>query len=62
VRIVSVAPADSHDPIVYPAAILKGTKNSSGATSFLSFLSSSHAGDIFRKHGFLPAENQAGKN
>jgi len=34
VRIVAVAPADSHDPIIYPAAILKGAKNSSAAAPF----------------------------
>jgi molybdate transport system substrate-binding protein len=62
VRIVSVAPADSHDPIVYPAAILKGAKNTSGAASFLAFLSSGDAHGVFLKHGFLAAENQAGKN
>jgi molybdate transport system substrate-binding protein len=62
VRIVLVAPADSHDPIVYPAAILKGAKNASGAVSFLAFLADSEARDVFQKHGFLAAENQAGKN
>jgi molybdate transport system substrate-binding protein len=62
VRIVSVAPADSHDPIVYPAAILKGAKNNSGATSFLAFLSNGDVRRIFLKHGFLAAENQAGNN
>lgn len=62
VRIVTIAPADSHDPIVYPAAILKGAKNSSGAAWFLAFLSSADARGVFLKHGFLAAENQAGKN
>jgi molybdate transport system substrate-binding protein len=62
VRIVVIAPADSHDPIIYPAAILKGAKNASGAASFLTFLSSDDARGVFLKHGFLAAENQAGKN
>ena len=62
VRIVAVAPADSHDPIIYPAAILKGAKNSSAAAPFLAFLSGSEARELFAKYGFLPAENQAGKN
>jgi molybdate transport system substrate-binding protein len=62
VRIVTVAPADSHDPIIYPAAIVKGVKNPSAAASFLAFLSSSAAREVFAKYGFLPAENQAGKN
>ena len=62
VRIVAVAPADSHDQIIYPAAILKGAKNSPAAAPFLAFLSSSEAREVFAKYGFLPAENQAGKN
>src|ERR1700734_41183 len=62
VRIVSVAPADSHEPIIYPAAIMKAAKNPSAAASFLAFLSSSAAREVFAKYGFLPAENQAGKN
>src|SRR5580704_2612397 len=62
VRIVTVAPANSHDPIIYPAAIMKGAKNPSAAASFLAFLSSSAAREVFAKYGFLPAENQAGKN
>jgi molybdate transport system substrate-binding protein len=53
VRIVAIAPADSHDPIVYPAAILKGAKNLPEDKSFLAFLSGSEAREIFQKHGFL---------
>jgi molybdate transport system substrate-binding protein len=62
VRIVSVAPADSHEPIIYPAAILKGATNPVAASPFLAFLSSSEAREVFAKYGFLAAENQAGKN
>jgi len=62
VRIVAVAPADSHDPIVYPAAILKGAKNPASGASFLAFLSGAEARGIYLKRGFLTAENQAGKN
>jgi molybdate transport system substrate-binding protein len=53
VRIVAVAPADSHDAIVYPAAILKGAKNLAEAKSFFAFLSGSEAREIYQKHGFL---------
>ena len=56
VRIVAVAPPFSHDPIVYPAAILKDPKNLSGAQSFLAFLSGTEARDIYLKHGFLAPE------
>lgn len=53
VRIVAIAPADSHDAIVYPAAILKGARNLPGTTSFFAFLSGAEAHEIFQKHGFL---------
>jgi molybdate transport system substrate-binding protein len=62
VRIVATAPADAHDPIVYPAAVIKGAKNAAAAQMFLTFFASGDARDIFAKHGFLPAENQAGTN
>lgn len=53
VRVVAVFPADSHPPIVYPAALLAVGKNA-GAAAFFSHLKSSAATVIFRKHGFLP--------
>jgi molybdate transport system substrate-binding protein len=59
VRIVAVAPPDSHDPIVYPAAIIKDAKNPSGAQSFLAFLSGPEARDIYLKHGFLASESKS---
>jgi molybdate transport system substrate-binding protein len=62
VRIVATAPADSHDPIVYPAALIKGAKNPAAAQIFLAFLTGADARQIFVKHGFLPAENKAATN
>jgi molybdate transport system substrate-binding protein len=62
VRIVATAPADSHDPLIYPAALIKGSKNPAAAQMFLVFLTGVDAQAIFAKNGFLPAENQAGMN
>jgi len=50
VMVAGVFPADSHPPIVYPAAALKGAK--SGAAPFLELLGSPAARAIFEKHGF----------
>jgi molybdate transport system substrate-binding protein len=50
VMVAGVFPADSHPPIVYPAAALKGARNSAGA--FLELLSSPQARQVFEKHGF----------
>ncbi len=51
VRVVAVFPPDSHKPIVYPAAIVKG-KTTPAATSFLQFLQSDRARAILRDAGF----------
>lgn len=52
VRVVAVFPADSHPPIVYPAALLAVSKNAEAA-AFFAYLKSNAATGIFRKHGFL---------
>lgn len=51
VKVVAVFPADSHKPIVYPAAIIKG-KATPEATSFLQFLQTEKARAILRDAGF----------
>ncbi len=51
VKIVGSFPADSHAPIVYPAAQLETSKNPK-ATEFLRFLSGPEAKVIFEKSGF----------
>lgn len=58
VRIVTAAPADSHAPIVYPAAIIKNTKHELVARAFLNFLSEPPARAIFAKCGFTFPENR----
>jgi molybdate transport system substrate-binding protein len=62
VRVVATAPADSHDPIVYPAAVLKNSKNAAAAREFLDFLEGPEASAVFENYGFTPAEKSAVKN
>jgi molybdate transport system substrate-binding protein len=50
VMVAGVFPADTHPPIVYPVAALKGAKP--GALPFLEFLSGAASRRIFEKHGF----------
>jgi len=57
VRVVAVAPESSHDPIVYPAAILKGSRDPDDARKFTDFLGSPAAKAIFIKHGFTMASS-----
>lgn len=55
IRVVSIAPESTHDPIVYPAAVVKGSRNEPAARTFIEYLASPAARAIFRKHGFTIA-------
>ena len=55
VSVVASAPADSHSPVIYPAAILKGSKEPDEAKHFLEFLAGTKAQAIFEQYGFQPA-------
>ncbi len=51
VKVFGVFPADSHPPIVYPAALT--TEAKSGSADYLAFLQSAAAKRIFEGHGFI---------
>lgn len=53
VKVVSIATEDSHKPIVYPAAVIKESKNVDEAKEFLNYLYSEKAKPIFEKYGFV---------
>lgn len=53
--IIGDAPSDSHDPIVYPAALLP-SENSEAAAAFYAFISSDYAKETFLKYGFQVIE------
>jgi molybdate transport system substrate-binding protein len=55
VEIVGRFPAGTHDPIVYPFAIVAGAGSQAGP--YLEYLRSDAAQQIFRKYGFTPAPN-----
>ncbi len=55
VKVVATAPATSHDPVIYPAAVIKDSKNAAAARAFLDFLSDAQAAAIFKEYGFTPA-------
>lgn len=52
VKIAAAAPADSHEPIVYPAAVTASTGKKAEAVNFLKFLQSDKALKVYIKHGF----------
>jgi molybdate transport system substrate-binding protein len=57
VKVVATAPAKSHAPVIYPAAVIKASKNPAAARAFLDFLAGPRGQAIFQKHGFALASN-----
>jgi molybdate transport system substrate-binding protein len=55
VKVVAIAPATSHDPVIYPAAVIKDSKNPAAARALLDMLSGAQATAIFKKYGFTLA-------
>lgn len=56
VKVVCAAPEGSHKPVIYPAAIIKDTKNLEASKAFLEFVSSEKGMALFKKYGFEPAK------
>ena len=52
VSVVGTFPANSHPPIVYPAAITRGSANRTVAADFMAYLSSDAGDAIFAAQGF----------
>jgi len=55
VRVVAVAPEESHSPIIYPMAEMKGSHNDDAVRAFFAFLKSPPAQAIFARYGFKAA-------
>ena len=54
IKISAAAPAGTHQPIVYPAAVIKTTKHPEEAREFSRFLTGEQAAAVFLKNGFKP--------
>jgi molybdate transport system substrate-binding protein len=52
VKVVASAPANSHQPITYPAAIMKGVKDQKAAEAFVAYLKGPQATAVFARIGF----------
>jgi len=52
VTVVADAPSGSHQPVVYPAAVVKSSPNAQAAQAYLDYLSSPAAVAVFEKIGF----------
>jgi molybdate transport system substrate-binding protein len=55
VEVVYTFDPATHDPIIYPAVLLKHAADDPGAERFFAFLASPQAMAVFERHGFLPA-------
>jgi molybdate transport system substrate-binding protein len=55
VRVVATAPEATHDAIVYPAAVIKGSRNEAAAREFVDYLASPAAQAVFARYGFTIA-------
>jgi molybdate transport system substrate-binding protein len=61
VKIAAVADPSTHDPIQYPAVVIKGTRKQDVALRFLDYLKTEKAIKTFEAAGFTPAEPPAAK-
>jgi len=52
VKVVAIAPEDSHEPIVFPGVILANSKHHEAAQEFLNYLTSPAGMKVFQKYGF----------
>jgi molybdate transport system substrate-binding protein len=52
VQVVTAAPKASHAPVVYPIAVVKGTKNEAEAKAFIALVLSPQGKEILQKYGF----------
>ncbi|WKY47138.1 molybdate ABC transporter substrate-binding protein [Eubacteriaceae bacterium ES3] len=56
VKVVATADADTHDPIIYPVAMIKSSQNADASMAFIEFLQSDTAIGIFEGYGFTVNE------
>ncbi len=57
VRIAAVASKESHDPILYPIAVVKDSGKAQAARDFVELVLSPEGQNILRRHGFSAAQH-----
>jgi molybdate transport system substrate-binding protein len=55
VKVVMKLPEVSHQPVVYPIGVIKGTKEESFSRAFVDFVISTEGQRILRQYGFITA-------
>jgi molybdate transport system substrate-binding protein len=56
VRLAATAPDGDHDPILYPLAIIKDSKQKQSAQEFVNLILSAEGKTVLRKYGFIVSE------
>ena len=56
VKIICSAPKGSHEQVLYPAAVIKGSPVADSAKDFIKFIKTPKVKAVFEKYGFTPAE------
>ena len=54
--ITATAPEGSHEPIIYPAAVLSASKNQKAAEDFMAYMAGPEGKTVFEKYGFVMAK------
>ncbi|MFI5304713.1 MAG: molybdate ABC transporter substrate-binding protein [Nitrospiria bacterium] len=54
VKVAAMAPENTHEPVVYPAAVIKGTKNAELAGEWMDFMAGPEGTALFKKYHFKP--------
>lgn len=58
VKVKAFAPEGSHQPIIYPAAIIANSQQQKAAEDFLNYLAGSECAPVFEKYGFKAVKSQ----
>ena len=56
VLVIAAAPDGSHKPVLYPIAIVKGSRNESTARGFVAIVRAEEGRKILEKYGFAPVK------
>lgn len=57
VKIIASFPEDSHQPIIYPVAIIKSSSQAELAKKFVEFATATNGKKILKQHGFITNDN-----
>jgi molybdate transport system substrate-binding protein len=57
VNVVANAPDEVNAKVVYPIAVIKGSKNADAAKAYIAFLAGAEAKAIFEKYGFVVVQS-----